>query len=67
MRFGGLGFETTVSKSTALVMWPGLGAIVGFGVALVGEETAALVWVGVSGLLILLVAQFAAVSAERDR
>jgi hypothetical protein len=57
IRFGGYtGFETTLSKKTALVLWPVLGGIVVVGAPQVSPTGTALL-LGVPVMAILLLAQ----------
>lgn len=68
MRFGGFsGPESTVSKRTALVIYPVLGAVVAWGTWLAGDEAGPQFGLlGVAGIGLLLLAQIWAVrSASR--
>lgn len=62
VRFGGLGYQTTISKGTALVLWPVIAALVAGGVATAGDESeATLILVGMIALAIMLIAQVASI------
>ena len=69
VRFGISGLQGTLSKATALVMWPALGAVVAGGVYIGGQagDTVALMLLGLAAEAILLIAQYSAVrKAARD-
>jgi hypothetical protein len=59
VRFGGLGFETTLGRATGLVLWPLLGGVVSSG-AWVADG--AYEGITLAGLLLMLWAQVTAVS-----
>ena len=58
IRFGGLGFQTTLGRVTGLILWPLLGAMVA---SLVWRGDESIVLVALFGLLLMLGAQLAAV------
>lgn len=67
MRFGGFsGPEGTVGKTTGLITYPALGAIIAAGTALAGDDVGAeLGLLGVAGIGLLLLVQVWAVRSAR--
>ena len=64
MRFGGLGFDTTISKKAALIVWPLTVAAVAGGAAVLAKsstlgETALIL--GIVPVLIVVIAQVSAI------
>ena len=63
IRFGGLGYQSTISKTTALLLWPVTAALVAGGVATAGGDSDATLYVlGFLALAILLISQLASIS-----
>jgi hypothetical protein len=62
IRFGGFGFQTTISKGAALLLWPVLAAAVVGGVASASDEGDSTMFVlGLFTLVIMLIAQIASI------
>jgi hypothetical protein len=62
VRFGGLGFDTTIGRATGLILWPILGAM---GASVAWMEDGSFAGLTVAGLLLMLWAQLTAVARLR--
>ena len=58
IRFGGLGFESSVGRSSALLLWPVMGGLAVWGAAVGGPETS---WLALPAVAILLLGQVSSV------
>jgi hypothetical protein len=61
IRFGGLGFQTSLGKWPALILWPLLAAAVAAGAATANDREPMLEWIGALALVILLIGQIAGI------
>jgi hypothetical protein len=60
VRFGGLGFQTSLAKWPALVLWPLLAAAIAAGATVVADEPS-MEWIGALALVIVLIGQIAGI------
>jgi hypothetical protein len=61
IRFGGLGFLTSLGKWPALILWPVLAAAVAAGAAVARDQEPMLEWIGAVALAIVLIGQIAGI------
>jgi hypothetical protein len=61
VRFGGFGFQTSLGKWPALLLWPLLAGAIAAGAAAGADREPTLEWVGALGLVIVLIGQIAGI------
>jgi hypothetical protein len=61
IRFGGLGFQTSLGKWAALIVWPLLAAAIAAGASVEKDQEPMLEWIGAVALVIVLIGQIAGI------
>ena len=61
IRFGGLGFQTSLGKWSALILWPVLATAVAAGATTAKDQEPMLEWIGALALVIVLIGQIAGI------